>query len=728
MRRNIFWYRLGLPLLLAVGWPVQATETAGIRFVAADGAASLADAACVLDQKTNLVWERKTADGLRAAAHTYIALARRGSTVTAHCDAGDAQACTTSNYVGQVNAAQLCGANDWRLPTEAELQTLLDFSAPQAGRQQAAADMAAFPDMQRSFYWTATSYRAGGVLAVWFDETHQDLPSTSLEPSRAGAVRLVRGARIADAPGRVPSPRLIRLNRAGQPVGTGQQWSCLDEAMRSDSLRQLTIWALGSQPVAAARADSLNAELGRLNSAGFCGAQNWRLPEEAELSAFWQAQRVEQDEAGMSGAREYWVRSKDGGLRVWHPASGHTRIARVGEQPGRILISTTARAQVVRPPAAANQRPAADQLAAWRESYSRYRAGQVLQPDWPTPEIDDSVKQAGFADLGLLPPVPFPADNPYSPAKADLGRKLFFDVRLSRNQQVSCASCHNPATGWTDRREVSLGHIGQRGQRNSMSILNVAYVKELFWDGRAASLEEQATGPIQNPLEMHQPLALAVERISAQPLEYGAMFAGAFGDSKVNIERIAQALATFERTLTSRDSAFDRFLKGDRQALSDDAVWGLHLFRTKARCINCHNGGLFSDNRFHNNGLHYLGRELEDKGRYEVTGKVSDIGKFRTPGLRDVIYTGNYMHNGLFPLTPDMGVIAMYDAGMVQVPPLGINKYNPDYPRTAPEIRPLGLSQEEKKALFALMQAISAEPRTESASPQEMGMTLKAAR
>jgi len=170
------------------------------------------------------------------------------------------------------------------------------------------------------------------------------------------------------------------------------------------------------------------------------------------------------------------------------------------------------------------------------------------------------------------------------------------------------------------------------------------------------------------------------------------------------------------------------FLKGDKQALSDDAVWGLHLFRTKARCINCHNSGLFSDNRFHNNGLHYLGRELEDKGRYEVTGKAADIGKFRTPGLRDVIYTGNYMHNGLFPLTPDLGVIAMYDAGMVQTPPLGLNKYNPDYPRTAPEIRPLGLSQEEKKALFAFLQAISAEPRTESATPQEMGLTFKAAR
>jgi len=727
MRRNIFRHWPGVALLLSMALPAWAADTTAGRFVAADGGASLAGAACVLDQKTNLVWERKTAAGPRAATHTYIALARRGNTSAAHCDASDAQACTARYYVDQVNAAQLCGAANWRLPTEAELQTLLDFSGPEAGRRQAAADMTAFPDMQRNFYWTATAHRAGGVLAVWFDDTHQDLPSTALEPSRAGAVRLVRGARIADAAGRAPSPRLIRLDRAGQPVAAGLPWSCLDEAQRPDSLRQLTLWALGSQPIAAARADSLNTEVGRLNRSGFCGVENWRLPDESELSAFWQAQHAGPEDAGLSATREYWVRTRDGRLRVWHPASGLSRIASVGEQPGRILISTTTRAQVARPPAAANQRPGADQLAAWRDSYARYRAGQALQPDWPAPDVDDSVKQAGFADLGLLPPVPFPADNPYSPAKADLGRKLFFDVRLSRNQQVSCASCHQPATGWTDRRDVSLGHIGQRGQRNSMSILNVAYVKELFWDGRAASLEEQATGPIQNPLEMHQPLALAVERISAQPLEYGAMFAEAFGDAKVNVERIAKALATFERTLTSRDSDFDRFLKGDKQALSDDAVWGLHLFRTKARCINCHNSGLFSDNRFHNNGLHYLGRELEDKGRYQVTGKAADIGKFRTPGLRDVIYTGNYMHNGLFPLTPDVGVIAMYDAGMVQVPPLGLNKYNPDYPRTAPEIRPLGLSQEEKKALFALLQAISAEPRTESASPQEMGLTLKAA-
>ena len=346
-------------------------------------------------------------------------------------------------------------------------------------------------------------------------------------------------------------------------------------------------------------------------------------------------------------------------------------------------------------------------------------ARKTEQVHWPEPTVDASVRQAGFADLGLLPAVPFPANNPYSPAKAELGRKLFVDTRLSRNNQLACISCHNPKTGWSDKRDVSLGHIGQRGMRNSMSIINSAYVTELFWDGRAKSLEEQALGPIPNPLEMHQPLALAVDKIAAEP-GYAHAFKQAFGDPRVDANRIAQALATFERTIISRDSAFDRFLKGDRQAMSDNAIWGLHLFRTKARCINCHNGALFSDNRFHNNGLHYLGRELEDKGRYDVTGNPADIGKFRTPSLRDIMYSSDYMHNGLFPLTPNIGVIAMYDAGMVQTPKPGSPRYQPGAPQTAAEIKPLGLSLMEKRALFSLLEALSEEPRSKPATLKEM--------
>lgn len=686
------------------------------RFVTEAGAGG---AACVLDRQTGLTWERRAP---AAVAPTYVAALPRGGVSAARCGAADPAACSTQAYAARVNAQQLCGHADWRLPTQAELKTLLDFSHPGAGVEQPAIDMAAFPDAQAGFYWTGTPHRAGGVLAVWFDDTHRELPSTALQPSRAGLVRLVRGAGIADKVPAAPA-RLIRLDRTGRPAARPGDWQCVDDALRRDSLRTLTVWQLGAKASGPVRATTLAAAVRRLNRDNFCGVAAWRLPDEAELAGLWQTVARNSAATGIAPerARAYWVHAGYGPPRVWQPASGRSRPARPGEAAGSLLISTTPRPQQVRPAPAPEARPTAAELAGWRAAYARYRPGQAEQPDWPVPEVDESARRAGFADLGLLPAVPFPADNPYSPAKVALGQKLFFDVRLSRNNQLSCASCHDPATGWTDRRDVSLGHIGQRGERNSMIILNTAYVTELFWDGRARSLEEQARGPIPNPLEMHQSTGMAVEKIAAAP-EYGPLFAGAFGDAKVDIDRIARALATFERTLTSRDSAFDRFLKGERTALSDEALWGLQLFRTKARCINCHNGALFSDNRFHNNGLHYFGRELEDLGRYAVTGDVADIGKFRTPTLRDILYSGNYMHNGLFPLTANTGVLAMYDAGMVQAPPLGAHKYAARYPRIAPEIRPLGLSTLEKKALFAFLEAISAEPRREPATPREMGL------
>lgn len=570
-------------ILCASAW----AESARYTPVAGD---TLAQADCVLDSTSGLIWERKASQGLRAATHTYRVQIDRNATEAASCAAERAEECTTQIYVRKVNDIQLCGYSDWRMPTQAELHSLLDFS--QAGPHHPAIDMQAFPDTRPVFYWTNTRHRVRGVLAVWFDDTHQNLPSTALEPSRPGAVRLVRGPRKL-----MDSSNVTERKPAANPA----------------------------------------------------------------------------------------------------PALAATPRARAPE----------------------NIFPSAAQFAEWRAQYARYQPGKTEQAHWPAPTVDASVRQAGFSDLGLLPPVPFPANNPYSAAKAELGRKLFIDTRLSRNNQVACISCHNPKTGWSDKRDVSLGHIGQRGLRNSMSIINSAYVTELFWDGRAKSLEEQSLGPIPNPLEMHQPLALAVAKIAAAP-DYAQPFKKAFGDKRVDAERIAQALATFERTITSRDSAFDRFLKGDKQAMSDNAIWGLHLFRTKARCINCHNSALFSDNRFHNNGLHYLSRELEDKGRADVTGNPADIGKFRTPSLRDIMFSGNYMHNGLFPLTPNIGVIGMYDAGMVQTPLPGSPRYDASKPQTAAELKPLGLSLMEKRALFSLMEALSEEPRSKPATVKEM--------
>ena len=166
---------------------------------------------------------------------------------------------------------------------------------------------------------------------------------------------------------------------------------------------------------------------------------------------------------------------------------------------------------------------------------------------WPAPELDKSIDKKAFQDIGVLSAVPYPAYNPYSKEKESLGKILFFDPRLSRSGQIACASCHNPELGWTDNLTRSFGHDRQTGKRNSMTILNSAYAKTLFWDGRASSLEDQAQFPIGDPLEMNEKLTIAVDKI-AEIKGYNELFVAAFGDKKVDLQRIQYAIATFERT------------------------------------------------------------------------------------------------------------------------------------------------------------------------------------
>lgn len=684
-------------------------------------------AGCVSDAYTGLQWEAKSADGLRDARHRYLPAMRRGARNEGQCDP-ELSTCLADDYVDAVNAQRLCGHDDWRVPSEAELRTLLDFSQQDSAKALPALDRAAFPDALPTFYWTGTMHRVEGFLAVWFDDTHKTLARTSLAKDRYGTLRLVRGTPIPDAPNPddVPQPAFIPLSAAGRPATPGEAVACVD--VNDDTLvnpRKTELFLLApSAPGDAANQVQDAAALQRLiaerNAARFCGKDNWRLPDGAEMSqlltmAINPAEReLPAALPRLDAAAAYWVNTTDGPRAV----SVHADAPVAASRARVLLYSSTPRPAFVRKKPGPNVRPGADELAAWRSAYARYRPGSATQPDWPAPLLDDTVR-AGFADLGLLPPVPFPADNPYSPAKVELGQKLFFDPRLSRNNTISCASCHDPRSGWSDSRELSQGHVGQQGTRNAMTILNTAYVKELFWDGRARSLEEQALGPIANPDEMHQPLERAVAKVAAEP-EYAPLFAAAFGDARVDSLRIARAVATFERTLISHDSAFDRFLKGEAGALSDDALWGLQLFRTKARCINCHNTPLFSDNRFHSNGLHYYGGDLEDLGRYLVTGRAGDVGHFRTPTLRDILYSGNYMHNGAFPMGDGAGVLMMYDAGMVQTLPTGLFKYDPLYPKTSPEVQSLGLTAMERAALFEFMKAISAPPRSGPASEDEL--------
>ncbi len=329
---------------------------------------------------------------------------------------------------------------------------------------------------------------------------------------------------------------------------------------------------------------------------------------------------------------------------------------------------------------------------------------------WPAAELHENVDKSKFQDIGVLPAVPYPDYNLYSKEKEALGKILFFDPRLSLSGQIACASCHNPELGWTDNLTRSFGHDRQTGKRNSMTILNSAYAKTLFWDGRASSLEDQAQFPIGDALEMNEKLTIAVDKI-AKVKGYKPLFEAAFGDKKVNLQRIQYAIATFERSINSPKSKFDQFVSGKSEAYTDQQVKGLHLFRTKAQCINCHNTPYFSDNQFHNDGQTLFGTKNEDFGRYNVTKDVKDIGKFRTPTLREVANTKPWMHHGHFPSLLD--VVELYNGGNpspVQKKYLG-TAIDSLIPKTDPMLKKLDLNKEEISDLLAFIETLSTPTR-----------------
>lgn len=286
-----------------------------------------------------------------------------------------------------------------------------------------------------------------------------------------------------------------------------------------------------------------------------------------------------------------------------------------------------------------------------------YSSGDVSQ--WPKPILDPESRPT-FSEIGHLPEIPFPEDNPYSAEKELLGRTLFFDPRLSRSNQIACASCHDPELGWCDSRTFSFGHDRQLGSRNAMSILNVAYARSLFWDGRAQTLEEQSQMPIQDEKEMGEHIDIAAGKIS-KIKGYEVLFEKAFGDKTVSKDRISKALAAFERTVKSTPSKFDLFIDGKSDIYTNDELMGLHLFRTKAQCVNCHNSGYFSNHQFENIGTSLMGEKGQDLGRYLATKNPEDAGKFRVPGLREVFRTGPWFHNGSMKTLAE--VIRFYSRG-----------------------------------------------------------------
>lgn len=242
-----------------------------------------------------------------------------------------------------------------------------------------------------------------------------------------------------------------------------------------------------------------------------------------------------------------------------------------------------------------------------------------------------------------LPDVPWPADNPPSAAKIELGKQLYFDGRLSKDSTVSCASCHDPAKGFSNGEQFATGVGGAKGGRNSPTVINAAWYRQQFWDGRAASLEEQALGPIQNPIEMTMTLDAVVQRLNGVK-GYREQFQKVFGTG-VTSDGIAKAIAAYERTVLSGDAPYDRAKAGDAAALSEPARRGMALFFGKAHCSACHTGPSFTDSGYHNIGIGMDAAE-PDAGRAAISKLEGDTGAFKTPTLREIARTAPYMHDG----------------------------------------------------------------------------------
>lgn len=329
---------------------------------------------------------------------------------------------------------------------------------------------------------------------------------------------------------------------------------------------------------------------------------------------------------------------------------------------------------------------------------------------------DSSMALEKKKKLEPLPSPSFPKDNPLTKDKVELGKKLFFDRRLSGDGTTSCASCHDPEKAFTDASEISLSYPTTRNLRNAPTLINIAYAKSFFWDGRARTLEEQAEFPIMSPFEMNQNLDFVEEEIRIVP-EYREAFKKIFGQD-VNIKLIAKALATFQRTLISKNAPIDKYLKGDKSALSDEAKKGFEIFKGKGKCIDCHYGAYLSDQKFHAlmvpENPKYANEEkfivtrryvakinkypdymniMEDLGRYFKTKKKQDYKAFKTPTLREIAKTGPYMHNGIFKSLDE--VIDFFNKGGGEG-----NKV----------LKPLNLKESEKKELKTfLVEALSGE-------------------
>ena len=286
--------------------------------------------------------------------------------------------------------------------------------------------------------------------------------------------------------------------------------------------------------------------------------------------------------------------------------------------------------------------------------------------------------------------IPFPKDNPYTPEKLLLGKKLYFDTRVSVSSAQSCASCHSPAFGWADGLPVGVGFGMAQLGRHSPTIVNAAWGAIFMWDGRLANLEEQALGPIQSPGEMNMPIAQLIERLSTIA-EYKPLFAAAFPGDAMNEKTLAKAIATYERTVVSQRAPFDDWIDGNEQAISEEAKRGFTLFNTKAQCASCHEGWNFT-----NDGFQDIGLPSDDVGRGKfMPGVVKMQYAFKTPGLREITSRSPYMHDGSLATLEQ--VVEHYDRGGV------------DRPSRSDLVKPLGLTAQEKSDLVAFLKTLTSD-------------------
>ncbi len=305
----------------------------------------------------------------------------------------------------------------------------------------------------------------------------------------------------------------------------------------------------------------------------------------------------------------------------------------------------------------------------------------------PVPPISDVLAPPGFFAGPVAQTAP--ADNALTEARAQLGRRLFYDKRLSRTGMVACATCHQQKHGFAEVDAVSTGVDGQKGDRNAPGLSNLAWANSLFWDGRAKTLEEQASKPIENPIEMDLKLSDAVARVAADPA-YMAAFTQTYGGPP-DVASLPKALASFVRILVSGGSQYDKFLRGDAGALGVEATHGHAIFfGERGECFHCHPPQTLTNDGFFNNGSFVEGG---DPGRQRLTGRTSDLGRFRVPGLRNVTATAPYMHDGSVATLE--AVIEQYDRG-------GRGHESAD-----PLIVPRHLTTQEKADLLAFLRALT---------------------